>query len=75
MKTIKNQYGLTVKCCCASCGHKDLTRTTKRMCMKKHRAVDALDVCDDWMLSDQLKNAGKSRGVVRDIETKEIIID
>jgi hypothetical protein len=31
--------------------------------------------CKQWQMSDGLKNAGKSGGVVRLMETKEIVID
>ena len=74
MKT-RNQFGIMVKRCCASCRYKDLTRAVSlRRCAKHHRNVSAGDVCNDWQMSEQLQLAGKSQGAVRDKDTKEVVI-
>ena len=72
---IRNPFGILVKRCCASCGHKDLTRAVSlRRCAKHHKDVTASDVCDDWQMSQELQQAGRSQGAVRDKDTKEVII-
>ena len=58
-KWARNEQGIRVKMCCASCAHKDLTRAvSKRYCSITDKCVDPLDVCDSWEMSDQMKVAG-----------------
>ena len=45
-----------------------------RVCQKMGLKVDRKYKCRKWEMSDGLKNAGKSGGVVKDKETKEIVI-
>lgn len=72
----RNKFGVIVMICCASCLHKVICRKiTKRRCMLKKKDVGQLDVCKDWEMSNLLKNAGRSKGVVRDKDTNELIID
>ncbi len=55
----RNEQGIRVKKCCASCAHKDLTRAvSKRYCSICGKSVDPLDVCESWEMSDQMKVAG-----------------
>jgi hypothetical protein len=46
----------------------------KRLCSLNDKEVEALKVCRKWQLCEGLKNAGRKSGVVRDIETKEVVI-
>lgn len=56
---VRNEQGIRVKKCCASCAHKDLTRAiSKRYCSISGGYVDPLDVCESWEMSDQMKLAG-----------------
>ena len=58
-KWARNEQGIRVKMCCASCAHKDLTRAvSKRYCSITGKCVDPLDVCESWEMSDQMKVAG-----------------
>lgn len=58
-KWARNEQGIRVKMCCASCAHKDLTRAvSKRYCSINGNCVDPLDVCEKWEMSEQMKVAG-----------------
>ena len=55
----RNEQGIRVKKCCASCAHKDLTRAlSKRYCSICGKNVEPIDVCESWEMSDQMKVAG-----------------
>ena len=72
---VRNQYGLLVMMCCASCKYKEICRTmTTRHCKLKNKEVKPLDVCKNWEINEALARAGKTRGVVRDKDTKEVVI-
>lgn len=63
---MKNQYGIEVKECCASCKHKDLTRLiTSRFCLKHHKSVKPESHCKQWEMSEQMQAAGSSGGKVK----------
>lgn len=49
---VKNDYGIKVKECCASCAYKELTRTSNRHCAKRDRLVKSSDVCEEWKMSE-----------------------
>ena len=56
---VRNEQGIRVKKCCASCAHKDLTRAlSKRYCSICGKNVEPIDVCESWEMSDQMKVAG-----------------
>lgn len=74
MEFERNQFGIRYKQCCASCALKKYTYTGKRFCSLSGEKVDAQDVCEHWQMSEGVKNAGRKSGVVRDIETKEVVI-
>ena len=61
-----NAYHISVKKMCASCQFKEVENDGERVCKKMQLKVR--------QMSDGLKNAGKGDGVVRDIESKEIVI-
>ena len=71
---MKNQYQIEIKECCASCKHKVCLSNGTRVCQKMGLKVDRKYKCRKWEMSDGLKNAGKSGGVVKDKETKEVVI-
>jgi len=72
--SVRNAYGIKVKRCCASCQHKCIETDGTRICAEMMIVVGQKFKCKQWQMSDGLKHAGKSGGVVRDKETKEIII-
>ena len=48
---VVNQYGLTVKRCCASCAHKVATDNLHhRKCTRKKKKVRPTDCCRQWKL-------------------------
>ena len=70
----ENVFGLRVKRCCASCGHKEMSQTEeKRHCLKHKVTVSPSGVCREWIMSEGLKGAGCAKGDVRDIKTKEVL--
>ena len=74
-KFTENKYGIRVRCWCASCRYKELTRASSlRRCTKHHKDVKPNHCCKCWEMSEQLQLAGMSLGVVRDKVTKEVVI-
>ncbi len=73
-RCMRNQFGIVYKKCCASCALKKYSYDGKRLCSLNNKVVRALHICRKWQMSEGLKNAGRSSGVVRDIVTKEVVI-
>ena len=71
---VRNNCGIRIKRCCASCNLKEIQSTGKRICTLTQENVNALHVCEHWEIHEGLVNAGRRKGVVRDIDTKETII-
>ena len=62
----KNQHGIEVKKCCASCKHKDLTRLVlARYCSQHHEKVKPRECCKQWEISEQMQAAGSAGGKVK----------
>ena len=73
---VANAYGIAIKKACVSCAHKQFTRAlSKRYCTEHEAEVKPTQVCSLWKMSEHLKQAGSAQGVVRDIVSKEIVID
>ena len=73
---VPNSHGIAVRVWCASCHYKDYTRANSlRRCKKLHKDVKPSGCCKHWQMSETMKSAGCSMGVVRDKDTKEVIID
>ena len=70
----RNQFGIVYKKCCASCALKKYSYDGKRLCSLNNKVIRALHICRKWQMSEGIKNAGRKSGVVRDIETKEVVI-
>jgi hypothetical protein len=64
-KMVPNRFGIMVKKCCASCQHKCLNDYAQRNCELTKRKVMALQVCDDWQMSEQLELLGCEHGHVQ----------
>ena len=63
MKTVQNEYGISIKVCCASCVFKALDSGGLRICTNGRGHVKRTDSCDGWMMKRGLENAtedGKS---------------
>ena len=62
----RNQHGIEVKKCCASCKHKDLTRLVlARYCSQHHEKVKPRECCEQWEMSEQMEAAGSAGGKVK----------
>ena len=62
----RNQHGIEVKKCCASCKHKDLTRLVlARYCSQHHKKVKPRECCEQWEMSEQMEAAGSGGGKVK----------
>ena len=55
----RNQYGIRVRACCASCLLKEITTEGKRICKRNHCKVEALDKCRHWLMAEVLQEIGK----------------
>lgn len=63
---MKNQHGIEIRVCCASCRHKDLTRLiSSRFCLQHHKSVKPRGHCKEWAMSEQMEAAGSGRGKVK----------
>ena len=63
---MRNQYGVEIRECCASCRHKDLTKlATARFCQLHQKSVKSREWCEQWMMSEQLEAAGSAGGKVK----------
>lgn len=65
---------INVKLCCASCEFKNHDAQGKRFCCKHCKEVRPDSKCRQWQLSEKLKNAVFGAGVVRDKDSKQILI-
>ena len=63
-QTCKNDFGITVVKCCASCKHKSLDRDM-RLCTKGEGHVRANYLCPEWIMNPNLRMAGKGGGQVQ----------
>ena len=65
METVVNKYHVSVEKCCASCRHKEVDNDGKRICTKMRLKVTQQFVCHMWQMSEGLRNAGMSGGVIK----------
>ena len=72
---MRNLFGIEIKCCCASCDHKEIDYEGERTCKLMGLKVQQTFKCCKWQISYGMSKAGSAQGVVRHIITKEIIID
>ena len=73
---VLNVHYIRVCKCCASCAHKEITRERlTRWCTWNETRVVPTHVCPQWEMSEMMKKAGLSGGVVRDKVTKEVLIN
>ena len=63
---MRNDHGIEIRECCASCKHKDLTRLmASRFCLQHHKKVKPRGHCKEWAMSEQMEAAGSGRGKVK----------
>ena len=63
---VENKFHISIKQCCASCQHKELTRClNSRRCTKRGKDVNPRSVCCKWKMSGQLRMAGLAKGRVK----------
>ena len=72
----RNQHGIEVKECCASCKHKDLTRLVlARYCSQHHEKVKPRECCEQWEMSEQMEAAGSGGGKVKKKAYLKYVLD
>ena len=72
----RNQHGIEVKKCCASCKHKDLTRLVlARFCSLHQKKVKPREGCKQWEMSEQMQAAGLSGGKVKKKAYLKYVLD
>lgn len=72
----KNQHGIEVKKCCASCKHKDLTRLVlARYCSQHHEKVKPRECCEQWEMSEQMEASGSGGGKVKKKAYLKYVLD
>lgn len=63
---MRNEHGIEIRECCASCKHKDLTRLmASRFCLQHHKKVKPRECCEQWAMSEQMEAAGSGGGKVK----------
>ena len=72
--TVKNKYGVTVVCCCASCKHKLFKDDKTRDCALGERGVKPSYLCSSWMMEPHLDEAGRGDGRIRRGEYLKFIL-
>ncbi len=71
---VVNPQGIAVKKLCMACRWKAMTRALgMRRCMKNKKDVKPQHCCKNWEMSLTMRLAGKSLGVVRDKDSKEVL--
>ena len=65
IQVVTNMFGIKVKRMCASCQHKCIQKDGTRFCANMMLKVEQKFVCNQWEMSDGMKNAGLGGGVVR----------
>ena len=56
---VRNEHGIVMKRICASCQHRVIDRTGKRVCGLTKHEVEQKHRCRRWQMSDGMKNAGR----------------
>ena len=54
----RNQYGIRVRACCASCSLKKITNGGRRMCTFHRCQVEPLEKCRHWQMAEALMGVG-----------------
>lgn len=62
---VKNNFGISVKVCCASCMFKEYKDDKERICKLSKTITHPKEYCTLWKMADGLKNIGKGGGRVK----------
>ena len=63
---MRNEHGIEIKECCASCRFKDSTRLiSARFCTQHQKKVKPRECCKQWEISEQMQAAGSAGGKVK----------
>lgn len=66
ISTMRNQHGIEIKMCCASCQHKVCNHDGSRVCSKMRLKVEQQFCCKEWTLAEEsFSKAGRSGGKVK----------
>ena len=73
---MRNEHGIEIRECCASCKHKDLTRLlSARFCSLHQKKVKPRECCKQWEMSEQMQAAGLSGGKVKQKAYLKYVLD
>ena len=72
---MRNQNGIEIKECCASCRFKKINSQRGRHCTKHRFAVKKKSLCKDWDISEGLQHAGDSGGRVKSPEYLKFLVE
>ena len=64
-ESFRNENGIMIKKCCASCKMRMMNSEAERICMRYKKKIDSDDYCKKWVLSPKLQNAGLGLGKVK----------
>lgn len=62
---VKNNFGINIKVCCASCQFKEYKDDKERVCTLSHLATHPSEYCTSWKMAENLMNIGKGGGRVK----------
>lgn len=54
----RNEFGIRIRTCCASCMFKEVVKDGRRICALHHKNVEALEKCKCWQMADALQKVG-----------------
>ena len=61
----RNEHGVAIRMCCASCKMRRLTSDDSRVCKLTGRIVTRTRLCKQWVLAPRLQSAGRSGGRIK----------
>lgn len=62
---VRNEHGVAIRMCCASCKMRRLTSDDSRVCKLTGRIVTRTRLCKQWVLAPRLQSAGRSGGRIK----------
>lgn len=62
---VKNNFGINIKVCCASCQFKEYKDDKERICKLSKLATHPSEYCTSWKMEEGLMNIGKGGGRVK----------
>ena len=72
----RNQHGVQIRKCCASCQHKMYSDDDElRCCALTNCEHLRCHLCEDWRLARGFKKAGNSGGMIKRVEYLEFLAD